>query len=218
MKDLVVAAIDLGAESGRVAAVSFDGQRLSLDVTQRFANVARNVDGILRWDYQNLSSEILLGLGLIGDGHKEVLSVGTDTWGLDFGLFDQGGTIVDDPTCYRDPRNVVQFRRTLATVGAQRMYMASGTQLNEINSVFALMDDAQNHPERLRTATKLLMMPDVFHHLLSGSTVTEYSAASTSGLFDMARKRWAVELMDELGIPTHMLPDVVAAGTDVQPC
>jgi rhamnulokinase len=215
MKKSVVAAIDLGAESGRVAAVSFDGEKLSLEVAHRFANAPRSVDGVLRWDYRGLSKEILHGLALVGACHAEVGSVGADTWGLDYGLFNDQGTIIDDPSCYRDPRNVVQFGRALRQVGADRMYTATGIQLNEINSVYALMDDAKNHPERLRSAAKMLMMPDVFHHLLSGSDVTEFTIASTSALFDMSANQWATSLMDELGIPTHMLPEVAMAGTDV---
>ncbi len=215
MKKSVVAAIDLGAESGRVASVEFDGEKFAMEVHHRFPNAPRTVDGILRWDYQALSSEILEGLGRVGRAYSEVGSVGADTWGLDFGLFDADGTIVDDPSCYRDPRNVSQFGRALHKVGAQRMYAATGIQLNEINSIYALMDDAQHHPERLQSASNLLMMPDVFHHMLSGSTVTEFTIASTSGLFDMATKTWATTLMDELGLPIHMLPEVVMAGTDV---
>jgi sugar (pentulose or hexulose) kinase len=81
--------------------------------------------------------------------------------------------------------------------------------------VFALASDARTMPERLERASGLLMLPDVFHHLLSGSRVTEYSAVSTTGCYDMARNAWATDLLDELGVPTHMLPEVVQPGTDV---
>ena len=217
MKTTVVAAVDLGAESGRVASVAFDGNALTLDVAHRFTNAPRSVAGILRWDFQRLSAEVLRGLMLVGAANQTVRSVGVDAWGLDYGLLDAGGALIQDPSCYRDQRNVVQFAKALKTVGPQRMYSATGTQLNEINSVFSLMDDAENHPQRLQAASKLLMMPDVFHHLLSGSTVTEFSAASTSGLFDMGKRRWAWDFLDELGLPSQMFPEVVAAGTDVGP-
>lgn len=215
MSTTAVAAIDLGAESGRVALVEFDGERLELDVQHRFPNTPRPVDGILRWDYTSLSREISQGLAKAGQSHARIGSVGADTWGLDFGLYGADGKILDDPSCYRDSRNVTQFSRALETVGADRLYAATGIQLNEINSLYALMDDAQNHPQRLKVATNLLLMPDVFHNMLSGSTVTEFTIASTSGLFDMSTRSWATGLLDELGIPTHMLPEVAMAGTDV---
>ena len=93
---------------------------------------------------------------------------------------------------------------------------ATGVQLIPI-TVFALASDAATLPERLEAASSLLMLPDVFHHLLSGSRVTEYSAVSTTGCYDMARNAWATDLLDELGVPTHMLPEVVRAGTRVGP-
>jgi rhamnulokinase len=86
-----------------------------------------------------------------------------------------------------------------------------------INTVFALASDAATLPQRLERASTLLMLPDVFHHLLSGSRVTEYSAVSTTGAYDMADNAWATDLLDELGIPTHFLPEVVQPGTDVGP-
>lgn len=210
-----VAAIDLGAESGRVAKVSFDGSRLSLEVAHRFSHTAHTVDGILRWGFEDLRSGVLTGLDVLAAGSDPISSVGADTWGVDYGLLDAAGDLVDEPTCYRDPRQPRARARILDEVGPSRLYDATGVQIIDINTVFALASDALEHPERLARAQRLVMMPDVFHHLLSGSTVTEYTAASTSGCYDMADGRWATGLLDELGIPTHMLPEVVEPGTDV---
>ncbi|HEU5241565.1 MAG TPA: rhamnulokinase family protein, partial [Ornithinibacter sp.] len=142
-------------------------------------------------------------------------SVGVDSWGVDYGFLDRDGTLLDEPTCYRDGRQVVAFDHALDTLGARRLYAATGVQLTPINTVFALASDAKTMPARLERAATLLMLPDVFHHLLSGSRVTEYSAVSTSGAYDMGRNVWATDLLDELGIPTHFLPEVVQPGTDV---
>jgi rhamnulokinase len=217
MSARTVAAVDLGAESGRVTAVSFDGSRLHLRVVHRFANTPSVRDGLLRWDIDDLWTQIRSGLGTLAAGDEPVESVGVDTWGVDYGLLDARGALLDDPVSYRDSRNVAAFDSAMATVGARRMYQATGVQLMPINTLFGLLADVRNRPERLRAASTLLMMPDVFHHLLSGSTVSEFTAVSTSGAYDMAHHRWAVELLDELGIPTGMLPEVVPAGTDVGP-
>lgn len=210
-----VAAVDLGAESGRVAKVSFDGERLSVDVAHRFSHTVHTTDGILRWGFDDLRTGVLTGLQALAAGDDPISSVGTDTWGVDYGLLDASGELVDEPTCYRDPRQPRARARILEEVGPSRVYDATGVQIIDINTLFALASDATDHPERLKRAERLVMMPDVFHHLLSGSTVTEYTAASTSGCYDVAAGRWATALLDELGIPTHMLPDVVAPGTDV---
>lgn len=208
-----VAAIDLGAESGRVAKVSFDGARLSLKVAHRFSHTPHMADGILRWGLADLKAGVLNGLHVLGAGKDRICSVGADTWGVDYGLLDATGVLVDEPTCYRDPRQPRAKMRLLDQFGPSPIYDATGVQIIDINTLFALASDATEHPDRLARAERLVMMPDVFHHLLSGSTVTEYTSASTSGCYDMAARRWATDLLDDLGIPTHMLPEVVAAGT-----
>ena len=212
-----VAAVDLGAESGRVARVGFDGERLTLDVVHRFTHTPREVDGVLRWNLATLEGGIRDGLGTLANGDTEIASVGVDGWGVDYGLIDATGNLVDEPTCYRDGRQVVAFDQALDTIGAHRLYQATGVQIIPINTVFALASDARILPDRLEKASSLLMLPDVFHHLLSGSRVTEYSAVSTTGCYDMAGNAWATGLLDELGVPTHMLPEVVQPGTDVGP-
>lgn len=212
-----VAAIDLGAESGRVAKVSFDGDRLSLDVAHRFSHTPHTVDGVLRWSLEDLRSGVLAGLAVLAAGNDSISSIGADTWGVDYGLLDSAGVLVDEPTCYRDPRQPRARARILAEIGPSRIYDATGVQIIDINTIFALASDATEHPARLARADRLVMMPDVFHHLLSGSMVTEYTAASTSGCYDMAEGHWATALLDDLDIPTHMLPEVGAPGTDVGP-
>ena len=212
-----VAAVDLGAESGRVAAVTFDGTRLRLDVTHRFTHTPHPVDGILRWDLDALWAGIRHGLATLAAGDVPIASVGADAWGVDYGLLDATGGLVDDPTCYRDPRQPVAMARALKALGPQRIYGATGVQIMDINTLFAVVSDAAEHPARLERAATLVMMPDVVHHLLSASRVTEYTAASTTGFYDMARGAWATDLLDDLGVPTHFLPEVVPPGTDVGP-
>lgn len=210
-----VAAVDLGAESGRVARVRFDGERLHLDVVNRFPHQPRPVDGVLRWDMETLWGGIRDGLAIMATDPDPIQAVGVDAWGVDYGLLDDSGHLVDDPTCYRDARQPVQHDRALREIGAERLYDATGVQIMPINTLFAVMSDAATMPHRLQRARRLLMLPDLFHHLLSGSTVTEYSAASTSGFYDMAQDRWATDLLDQLGVPTRLLPEVVQPGTDV---
>ncbi len=212
-----VAAVDLGAESGRVTAVSLDNGTLSVEIANRFANTPRVSDGLLRWNIRDLWSNIESGLGALAAGSQPVSSVGVDTWGVDYGLLSPTGELQDDPVSYRDDRNAQPFADALAALGPERIYQATGVQILGINTVFGLMADARDRPERLAGAKTLLMMPDVFHHRLSGSLVSEYTAVSTTGAYDMAGNRWATELLDELGVPTHMLPEVAPPGTDVGP-
>lgn len=217
MTSRTVAAVDLGAESGRVTTVGFDGRRLDLSIVNRFANSPHEVDGILRWDIGSLWAGITTGLDRLAMGDQPIDAIGVDTWGVDYGLVDAAGSLVDDPSCYRDGRGVRAMARALELLGPERLYDATGVQIMPINGLFSLYADATERPDRLRRAASLQMMPDVFHRLLSGAAVTEYTAASTSGAYDMRHDRWATELLDELQIPTRLLPEVARPGTTVGP-
>lgn len=217
MSGRTVAALDLGAESVRVAAVTLSAEGLQFRLASRTPNVPRTVEGQLVWDIDALWQGVAGGLEQLAAGDTPIASVGVDSWGVDYGLLDGDGVLARDPVCHRDGRNAAQLDRALRLVGARTLYRATGCQIHEVNSIFGLMDDAANHAQRLESARTLLMMADLFTNRLSGSTVTELSLASTTGCFDMASMSWATGLLDRLGIPTHMLPDVVPAGTDAGP-
>ena len=211
-----VAAVDLGAESGRVVRVEFDGATLRPFEVSRFTHAPRPVAGVLRWDVARLTAGVTDGLAALAGAGGPVSAVGVDGWGVDYGVVGADGRLVDEPTCYRDPRQVAAMDQALAAVGRDRLYRATGVQVAEINTVFGLMDDVRRG-DRLTDGATVLMLPDVFHHLLSGARVTEATAASTSGLYDTAAGRWVGELAAELGVPSAVLPEVVPPGTDLGP-
>jgi rhamnulokinase len=210
-----VVAVDLGAESGRVVLGRFDGSRVSLQQVHRFPTPPRHHDGLLRWDLNGLWSQVQTGLAAAGVAAGTVDAVGVDAWGVDYGLLDRDGQPLGDPVSYRDPRTRGMLEEAIRRVGRERLYLATGIQLIELNTIFQLMAEARSG--LLRRADRLLLIPDLFHHLLSGAMVAEYTVASTSGAYDMAGGRWAADLLDELGVPTHLLPEVVDAGTDLGP-
>jgi rhamnulokinase len=134
---------------------------------------------------------------------------------VDYGLLGRDGQPLGDPVSYRDPRTAGMLAEAIGRVGRERLYLSTGIQIIEINTIFQLMAEAR--AGSLGRADRLLMIPDLFHHLLSGAAVAEYTAASTTGAYDMAAGRWAADLLEELGVPTHVLPEVVDAGTDLGP-
>jgi rhamnulokinase len=210
-----VVAVDLGAESGRVVLGCFDGDRLALQEVHRFPTPPRPHDGHLRWDLHGLWSQIQAGLAAAGEAAGSVDAVGVDAWGVDYGLLGPDGELLGDPVSYRDPRTGGMVEEAIGRVGREQLYLATGIQIIEINTIFQLMAEARSGT--LGRAERLLLIPDLFHRLLSGATVAEYTVASTTGAYDMAGGRWAVDLLGELGVPTHILPEVVDAGTDLGP-
>lgn len=217
MSEHVVAAVDLGAESGRVLAFGFDGERLRLLESRRFSNGARQSNGFLRWDFEALWTSVRDGLAEVGDAVGRIDSVGVDSWGVDYGLLDGAGRLLDDPVCYRDPRTRGLVDAASDLVGAERLYDETGTQLLEINTIYQWFAEARAGGDRLRGADKLLLVPDVFHYRLSGAAVSETTVASTTGAYDVRRKAWADELLTALGVPTGVLPDVADPGTVLGP-
>lgn len=214
-----VVAVDLGAESGRVMLARFDGSTLSLEVAHRFPNGARAADGALRWDLARLLENISDGIRRAASLVDHVDSIGVDTWGVDYGFFDAAGKLLAEPVSHRDERTRGMIAAAAAAVGRDRLYDSTGIQLNDINTIYQLLGERQTADGRAlqSQAALLLLTPDIVHRQLCGSNVTEFTIASTTGAYDMVNRKWATELLADLGIPSHFLPEVVDAGTDLGP-
>jgi rhamnulokinase len=208
----VVAAIDLGAQSGRVAVGRFDGARLEVAEVHRFANEPVLVRGRLQWDVLGLFRETLDGLRAVGR-ETSVDSVAVDSWAIDFGLVDRDGQLVQNPTHYRDARRSAAFESVLARIPARELYTRTGIQLMPINTLFELAAMAGENDPALSTAETLLLVPDLFHHWLCGTPVAELTNASTTQCFDPAVNTWATDLLERLDVPTRILPEIVPPGT-----
>ncbi|GAA1669644.1 rhamnulokinase family protein [Fodinicola feengrottensis] len=214
-----VIAVDLGAESGRVMVARFDGSRLTFEVAHRFPNGARTVGAALRWDLALLWENIRDGIARAATMVDSVDGIGVDSWGVDYGYLDAAGRLLEDPVSHRDDRTRGMIDTAIGMVGRERLYDSTGIQLNDINTIYQLLGERQTAAGRRRQdeAALLLLVPDILNNLLCGATVTEFTIASTTGAYDMANRKWATGLLDDLGIPTHFLPEVVDAGTDLGP-
>ena len=207
-------AVDLGAESGRVIAGHFDGRSVELQELHRFPNRPISVAGTLRWNVMNLWSEILTGLSAAKAAcDVPITSVGVDTWGVDYALLSATGELLGQPYHYRDPRTQGMLNHTLTQVSRSDLFAQTGVQFMEINTLYQLVATRHNQPELLETAQTLLMMPDLFHWLLCGSRVVEFTNATTSQCFDPTRNDWSRDLLGRLGLPLEIFPSIVSPGT-----
>ncbi len=207
-----IVALDLGAESGRVAVGAFDGDRLSIADVHRFPNPPVSLGGTLHWDFLRLFGEVLAGLRRVS-ASGPVASVGVDTWGVDFGLLDARGRLLASPVHYRDARTEGMVEAATALVPRAEIYRATGIQFMPINTLCQLLAMARARDPLLAQADRLLMMGDLFAHFLCGSTVAEYTNATTSQLLDPVTRDWARPLLGRLGIPTGFLPEIVQPAT-----
>ena len=207
-----LAAVDLGAQSGRVAVGRFDGARLAVDVVHRFANEPVERDGALRWDLDTLQGNAEAGLRKAARSGP-LDAIGVDSWAVDFGLLGDDGRVLADPVHYRDARRAAAFASVLERVPPRELYRRTGIQLLPINTIFELAAMVDAGERALQEAETLLMIPDLFHHRLCGSVTTERTNATTTQCLDPAANAWATDVLERLEIPTAIFPDVVEPGT-----
>ena len=212
----VYLAIDLGAESGRIMAGIWDGLRLRLEELHRFANGPVALGETIRWDVLRLWTEIQHGLLLAGKKYgKQIVSVGADTWGVDFVLLNKQEEILGQPYHYRDARTNGLMEKTFKKVLRTEIYAQSGLQFMEINSLYQLLAWQKHSPKILAAADTLLFMPDFLHWCLCGAKRAEFTIASTSQFLHPIKRSWSLTLLKKLGLPVHFLPEIVQPGTEL---
>lgn len=207
-----VAAVDLGATTGRVVAVDFDGERLALHEVRRFANTPMRVAGGLRWDVPRLLAEMDAGLAALAT-ERRPLSIGVDSWGVDYGLLDSDGALLELPYSYRDPRTGGAMEAVWRIVPREDLFARTGVQFLPINTLYQLHTSRRSGSAVLDRASTLLCIADLFHHHLAGARVCEYTLATTTQCYEPERRRWSRETLAVLDLPLAIFPEVVASGT-----
>ena len=211
-------AFDLGASGGRAIVGRFNGETLSLEETHRFANGPTRLGDSLYWNALQLFDEMKAGLAAAGAPLKgNIAAVGIDTWGVDFGLLDRQGNLIGNPYHYRDSRTDGLVEASFEIVPRAEIFRQTGIQFMQLNSLFQLFAMAKQQHPAFDIAETLLFMPDLFNYWFTGRKSCEYTIASTSQAYNMRENRWATELLESLGIPTHIFLDVVVPGTNLGP-
>lgn len=214
MSKQVYLGVDLGAESGRVMAGSWDGAVMHVEELHRFPNGPTPMAGTLRWDVLRLWAEIQHGLSVAGRRHGgRIVSVGVDSWGVDFTLLSKSGEWLGLPYHYRDPRTEGVMDGLLSRRTRAGIFASTGIQFMPINTLYQWMALHRDHPEIIDAAGRFLMIPDFFHWCLCGSTAVEFTNATTTQFFNPRQRGWARELLADLGLPHGVLGEVVEPGT-----
>jgi sugar (pentulose or hexulose) kinase len=216
-----VVAVDLGATSGRVmvARVAVDPDVLELEEVHRFANGAvRAEDGSLRWDISRIRREVLAGIAAAAAGGP-VHGIGIDSWGVDYGLVDARGELLGDPWSHRDPRTDGVAERVVSELGAARLYDVTGLQQLPFNTLFQLVAarDSEEGARELASAASLLLVPDLLGFWLTGRVGAERTNASTTQLYGARSHEWSTTLLEELRLPTSILPPLRSPGEVLGP-
>ncbi len=207
-----VLAFDFGASSGRAIIGQFDGGKITLEEVHRFSNDPVSVGGTVYWDVLRLFHEIKQGIikARMAGGFD---SIGIDTWGVDFGLIDSEGRLMENPIHYRDTRTAGLVEESFKTMPKEKLYGITGIQFMELNTLFQFIALKKYRPWMLERADKMLFMPDLFAYMLTGKMCAEYSIASTSQLIDLKTNSWSKEILDAFGIKESLFAPLVKPGT-----
>lgn len=218
MADNVYLAVDLGASGGRVLAGLLDGGRLQIEEVHRFDNGPVAAAGSLFWDLLGLWTQVQEGLRASRARYgRRIRSVGVDTWGVDFALLGRGDTLLGNPYSYRDPRTSGLMEQAFARVSREEIFAATGLQFMQFNTLYQLLAMRLARSPLLEVAERLLMIPDLFHWLLTGVKSNEFTNATTTQFFDPTTGDWATSLLARLDLPAHILGEIADPGTTLGP-
>ena len=206
-------AVDLGASGGRLIGGCMKDGHLVLDEIHRFENGMIRVDGSLCWDYLHIFSEILEGLKKCSERGLNPVSIGIDTWGVDYVLTDDDGNVLGKTFGYRDSRTEGMDRKLEEYLSHEELYKRTGILKAIYNTIYQLMADRTFRPEVLSEARYLMMVPDYLNYLLTGVMTCEYTEASTTQLLLKGKKEWDFELIRMLGFPEKIFLPLVSPGT-----
>lgn len=209
-----VLAFDYGASSGRAILGSFDGNSLQLKEIHRFSNDPVMVGGSLHWDILRLYHEMKHGIQI---AHQEVqgdiASIGIDTWGVDFGLLDKNDVLLGNPYHYRDSRTEGMIEEAMKLVPRKEIYKSTGIAFQIFNTLYQLLSMVKNRSILLDNAETLLFTPDLLEFFLTGNKACEFTIASTSQMLLADSGNWAYDMLNKLGIPAKILPEIIEPGT-----
>lgn len=198
--------IDIGASSGRHILSSIQNGKLVLEEVYRFENGMTEKDGHLVWDYEKLFRNIVDGLKECKKVNKIPVSVGIDTWGVDYALIDDNGAVIGDVYAYRDGRTEEPIKKLHEKIPFETLYERTGSQFQIYNTIYQLYADKLSG--KLDKAERFLMMPDFFNYLLTGVMKNEFTNASTTGLMSAKTREWDIQTVKELGLPEKLFTEL----------
>lgn len=208
-------AVDIGASSGRHILSHLENGKIILEEIYRFSNGMVEVDGEKVWDSKKLFEDILTGMRKCYELGKIPVSMGIDTWAVDFALLDKEDHLIGKTVGYRDGRTKGMDQEVYKVISQDQLYERTGIQKQTFNTIYQLMAVKMKKPQELANAKTMLLIPDYFNFLLTGRKVTEYTNASTTQLLHPETKEWDFELIDMLGFPRDIFTEIKLPGTIV---
>ncbi len=204
-------AIDIGASGGRHLAYYIENGKDIYEEVYRFKNyMSGTPEYSLIWDYQRLVDNVFKGLKIAFETYDEVLSVGLDTWGVDYALLDEKKEVIKPVFAYRNPRTEAIIKEVHEIISFEKLYEITGSQFQSFNTIYQLYCDKKSG--KLDKAKHFLMMPEFLYYKLTGLMLQEYTETSTSGMIDLKTNDFSTEIIEKLSYPKHLFDKPVQPG------
>lgn len=206
-------AIDIGASSGRHILGHVEQGKMILEEIYRFENGMESKEGNACWNLKSLFENIKAGIKKCKEIGKIPVSMGIDTWAVDYVLLDEQDRVLGETYGYRDKRTKGMDEEVYKMISEEDLYERTGIQKQIFNTIYQLMATKKEHPEHLEKAKTFLMLPDYFQFLLTGNKVSEYTNATSTQLVDAKTNEWDMALIETLGYPKEMFLPLSQPGT-----
>ena len=207
-------ACDLGADSGRLMLGTLDQGKISLEELHRFPNGPGKTSGALHWNLDGLFNELKVGLKKAAEKKLPIASISSDSWGVDYVLYDERGTMLSPVWHYRDARTALGVDNVNTKLRWPEIYSETGIQFMALNTIYQL---AAEPAERLANAKQLLLIGDAFNYFCSGVARNEVSNASTTQLYNPQTRTWSKKIFSALKLREEMFAPICASGTKLGP-
>ena len=207
-------ACDLGADSGRLILGTLGHGKISLEELHRFSTGATKVAGALHWEFDRLLNELKAGLKKAAAKNLPIASISTDSWGVDYVVYDERGAVLLPVWCYRDARTAEGVGLVNSKVAWPAIFAETGIQFMALNTIYQI---ATEPAERLTKAKHVLLIGDAFNYFCSGVARNEVSNASTTQLYNPVQKDWSKKLFAALGLRENLFAPICASGTKLGP-
>ncbi|MFC7686712.1 rhamnulokinase [Ureibacillus sp. GCM10028918] len=201
-------AVDIGASSGRLILGNLKEGKLNLEEIHRFENCIIEKNGHFCWDIDALFNEIKVGIKKCYNRGIEPVSIGIDTWAVDFVLLDENDLLLTDAVAYRDPRTDGIMEEVAELFLKERLYLETGIQFQKFNTIYQLYALKKQNPEVLKKAKTFLMIPDYLHYLLTGKKANEYTNATSTQLINAFTKKWDKDIICKLGLNMEIFQEI----------
>jgi len=193
---------------------TLDNGRISLEELHRFPNGPTKVAGALHWEFDRLLNELKAGLKKAAARQVPISSISTDSWGVDYVIFDERGLPVQPVWCYRDSRSAQGVEMVKEKMEWPMVFAETGIQFMSLNTLYQV---ATEPAERLAKGRQILLLGDAINFFCSGVARNEVSLASTTQMYNPTLRGWSKKLFAALNLREDLFAPICPSGTRLGP-